>query len=106
MGVTLLADPLPSFGQLTLADPGGFQLTTGLYGLAVLYLVFIISCIGLALDALLRPGPTVRMMGQQARQRSRPWLAAASGTLLLVSLLVAVSLWWVLSASQAEPSQP
>jgi signal transduction histidine kinase len=36
----------------------------------------------------------VRVMGQLARQRARPWLAAASLALLLVSLLVSAILWW------------
>ena len=105
LGVSLTANPLPGFGQLTLFEPGAFQPSPGAYALALVYPVFILACIGLALDALLRPGPTVRIMGQLARQRARPWLAAASGVLLLVSLLVAAILWWVLLACQDELTQ-
>jgi signal transduction histidine kinase len=101
LGVFLAANPLPSFDQLTLSGSGIYRPSPGVYALALLYPLFILSCIGLALDALLHPGPTVRMMGQQARQRARPWLAAASAVLLFVSLLVAAILWWVLSASPA-----
>jgi signal transduction histidine kinase len=99
LGVFLAANPLPSFDQITLSDPAVYRSSPAIYALALLYPLFIFSCILLALDALLRPGPTVRMMGQQARQRARPWLAAASAVLLLVSLFVTVFLWWVLSAS-------
>ena len=45
-------------------------------------------CIGLALDALRRPEPSTRMMGEEARLRARPWLVAVSVALLLASLLV------------------
>jgi signal transduction histidine kinase len=100
LGVSLTANPLPAIGQLSLFKPGAFQPSPAAYALAVVYPVFILCCIGLALEALLRPGPTVRIMGQLARQRARPWLAAASGMLLLVSLLVAVILWWVLLAER------
>jgi len=97
LGLFLSANPLPSFGQITLSVPGVYQPSPGVYALALLYPFLILFCIGLALDALLRPGPTVRMMGQLARQRARPWLAAASAVLLLVSLLVAAILWWALA---------
>jgi len=100
--VFLNANPLPSLEQIALAGPGFYQPPSGVFFLALLYPFYILACIGLALDALLRPGPTVRMMGQLARQRARPWLAAACGVLLLVSLLVAVVLWWFLFASPAS----
>jgi signal transduction histidine kinase len=102
LGVSLVTNPLPGIGQLALLESGALQPSTGAYTLAVVYPVFIMCCIGLALDALLRPGPTVRIMGQLARQRARPWLAAASGVLLLVSLLVAGVLWWVLLAARTN----
>lgn len=106
LGVLIAFNPLPSFDQLTLSAPGFYRPTPGIYALAGLYPVFIFACIALALDALLRPGPTVRMMGPQARQRARPWLAAASAVLLLVSLLVAAFLWWFLSAASASVRGP
>ena len=46
-------------------------------------------CIGLSLDALRRPAPSARVMGDLARRRARPWLVATSLVLLAVSLLVA-----------------
>jgi signal transduction histidine kinase len=78
----------------------------GLPLLVVAYPVYIVLCVGLALDALLRPGPTGRMLGDQARRRARPWLAAASGLLLLVSLLVAWVMGWLVSQLRVNPAQP
>ena len=52
------------------------------------YSVFVLACILLSLDALRRPGPSLRVMGNQARARARPWLVGASLGLLLVSLIV------------------
>lgn len=69
--------------------------------LALGYSMYVILCIGLSLDALRRPGPSMRMMGALARQRARPWLVAVSLILFLVSLLVAgVMLWIVQDARQ------
>lgn len=59
------------------------------------YPVYILLCIGLALDALLRPGPVTRFLGELARRRARPWLASASLVLMLVSLLVGGVLVWL-----------
>ena len=52
------------------------------------YSVFVLASILLSLDALRRPGPSLRVMGHQARARARPWLVGASVGLLLVSLIV------------------
>ena len=60
------------------------------------YAVYLALCIGLSLEALLRPGPTERIMGDLARQRARPWLVAATLLFLLVSLLVIGGLSWML----------
>lgn len=67
----------------------------GMVGIFLIYPFFILACIGFALDALLRPGPTARMMGDLARRRARPWLIAATFALLLVSLVVVAFLGWV-----------
>lgn len=87
-------DPFLLFSRfdpaLILAGPylSGFPVFALLYlGLLVLYTVF-------ALDALIHPAPSSRMMGDLARDRARPWLMATSVMLLLVSLLVCVTLLW------------
>ncbi len=94
----IFASPLPSFGQLTHFDLSAAPSLMGVPLLILFYPLFMVACIALSLDALLRPGPTIRVMGQLARQRARPWLAAASLALLLVSLLVSVILWWAAMA--------
>jgi signal transduction histidine kinase len=76
--------------RFALANVGGSTL------LGVGYAVYLALCIGLSLDALLRPGPTARIMGDLARQRARSWLVAATLLFLLVSLLVIGGLSWML----------
>ncbi|MFK7802189.1 MAG: sensor histidine kinase, partial [Anaerolineae bacterium] len=50
----------------------------------------------LSLDAVRRPGPSWRMMGDVARRRAGPWLIATSFIQLLVSILVTFAIAWVL----------
>ncbi|MCI0393933.1 MAG: hypothetical protein L0332_15810 [Chloroflexi bacterium] len=69
---------------------GGTPLLMAGYG------VYLLLCFGLSLDALLRPGPTARTMGDLARQRARVWLVVASILWLLVSLLIIAVLLWTL----------
>lgn len=64
------------------------------------YAIYVVLCIALSLDALARPGPSRRVMGNAARLRARPWLTAVSFTLLLVSLLTIGVMGWV--AQQAH----
>jgi hypothetical protein len=81
----LFANPFPSYAQLIALR---FSETPMLFGVPLLILVYppyIVLTIGLSLDALLRPEPSRRMMGELARRRARPWLIAASAGLLLVA---------------------
>ena len=94
-GMFIFANPLPSIVQMTHLDLKAQPAIFGVPALLFLYPLFILACIGLSLEALLRPGPTMRLMGHLARQRARPWLSAASFFLLLVSLLVAGFMAWV-----------
>lgn len=104
VGMFVFANPLPSIIQMTHLDLQAKPAIFGIPVLLFLYPLFILACIGLSLEALLRPGPTVRLMGHLARRRARPWLSAASFFLLLVSLLVAGFMAWVvLSARQNIP---
>ncbi len=105
LGMFLFANPLPSFGDLAHLKLRASPSILGIPVLILMYPPFILGCIALSMDALLRPGPTIRMMGQLARQRARPWLAAASGMLLLVSLLVGGFMaWMVLGVQEYAPS--
>lgn len=97
VGLFLFTNPLPSFRQALAYDLHASPSLGGGPALFLLYPLYIVACIGLSLDALVRPGPTVRMMGPAARRRAHPWLAAAAGMLLLVSLLVAGILWAALA---------
>ncbi|MCX6047406.1 MAG: hypothetical protein NT075_20050, partial [Chloroflexi bacterium] len=100
VSLLLFTSPLPTFTQAT-----RLQLATPIEiaGLPVLLLIFPVYaalCIGLSLDALRHPIPSDRMMGDQARQRARPWLIAGASLLLLVSLLVGGLIGWVIHSAQ------
>jgi len=101
------ANPLPSFDQFPQLN---LSVAPSVYGIPVLilmYPLYLLFCLGLALDALLRPGPSARLMGDLARRRARPWLVGTSVVLLLVSLLVAsVMLWIVLNGIQLNALTP
>ncbi|MCA9916809.1 MAG: hypothetical protein KC445_02605 [Anaerolineales bacterium] len=98
VGVLLLAIPTPNLISLR-----NFIRTSiaGIPLLAVGYSVYVLLCIGLALDALRQPTTPRRVMGLVARRRAQPWLSSASLALLVVSLLVTgVMLWIVQDARQ------
>ncbi len=100
-GLLAFANPLPSYWQVAQLNLSATPSVGGVPLLILIYPFYIVLCIGLSLDALRRPGPSPRVMGDLARRRARPWLVAASVALLLVSLLVAwVMLWIVLNAYQ------
>ncbi len=89
IALLLLPHSLPSFMEITYLDI--HQARPAWFGvpLPILFLpVYILLCLFPALDALLRPGPTRRPMGELARRRARPWLLASSLILLVVSVLV------------------
>jgi signal transduction histidine kinase len=99
----VLADPIPHLTWLK------WQIliawTVGFIPLPVLaYPFYVILCISLSLDALMRPGPSGRVMGTVARQRARPWLVVASIALLLVSLLIAGVIAWIVLATRQRIS--
>lgn len=89
------ANPLPDIGA-RMAN------MTGFHGLAILFPAYILFCILLALDAILRPGPTARFLGNEARGMARPWLKASTLVLLAVSLLVAFALTWGINTFSLE----
>ncbi len=101
VGLLLFANPFPTFTQAAQLDLSDVPSLWGVPLLVLGFPLFIVLCILLALDALLRPGPSWRLMGDLARRRARPWLVGTSGVLLVVSLLVGwVMLWVVLNARQ------
>lgn len=96
-GLFLLANPLPAFSRVARLDLAASPTLAGVPVVIVLYPLFIVLCVALSLDALRRPEPSARIMGDLARRRARPWLVATSVVLLLVSLLVAWAMLWLVS---------
>jgi signal transduction histidine kinase len=95
------ASPLPAYWQVAQLDLSATPSVSGVPVLMLIYPLYVVLCIVFSLDALLRPEPSGRVMGDLARHRARPWLVAASVALLAVSLLVAwVMLWIVANARQ------
>lgn len=95
VAVIVYANPLaPRFSllplRLVIQQLGGTPLLVAGYAL------YLLLCFGLSLDALWRPGPTARAMGDVARKRARSWLIATSLLLTLVSFLVIYALLWIL----------
>jgi hypothetical protein len=78
----------PTFVQAISLDFHNTLTLGGIPPLLLAYPGFIVLCIVLSIDALGRPERPERMLGDLARQRSRPWLLLASVALLAVSLLV------------------
>jgi signal transduction histidine kinase len=107
VGLILLFNALPTYNQLIQLDLGGVLSIGGIPVLMVVYPLYLIICIGFSLDVLLHPGTPVRLMGQLARQRARPWLLVATSSLLLVSLLVGgIIVWGIYTANQViNPSE-
>jgi hypothetical protein len=89
-------NPLPSYTELVQLsfEPVKVGLTR-LQLLAVFYPIYALLCIGLSLDVVVRPGPTGRVMGDLARRRARPWLAATSFVLVAVGVIVAWAIIWL-----------
>jgi signal transduction histidine kinase len=103
--LALTANPPPSISGLASYESGSAISGGGFPGAMLAYPLFIVVCMGLAFDALRRPGPTARMMGGAARRRARPWLTAASLALLVVCLLVGLAELWVLLNVNARSMQ-
>ncbi|MCU0490136.1 MAG: hypothetical protein MUD01_00910 [Chloroflexaceae bacterium] len=79
---------IPSYRDLVRGTPGTI-LTVGVMPVAALvYPVFSLLCIVLALSALRSPQASDRFLGDVARLRARPWLIGASLLLLLLGLAV------------------
>lgn len=88
--LVLVVGSLPTFQQVVTLGQSEYVPTPGTPLLVIVYALYNISCLGLAIHALRHPGPSARWMGDLARQRARPWLVSASVVLLAVSLLVSV----------------
>lgn len=103
LGLLIFANPLPSALQIAQLDLSGIPSIAGIPLLILSFPPYILLCILLSLDALLRPAPSGRLMGDLARRRARPWLVGATLALLAVSLLVGVILVWLMVQSRSRP---
>ncbi len=101
------AHPLPTYTELARLD---LSLTNTFQGIPLLFIIFppfAILCVILPIDALRIPQPSRRMMGDLARQRTRPWLVGTSLLLLVVVTFVTVFvIWLVIHSQQVSYSAP
>jgi signal transduction histidine kinase len=95
VGLIVFVNALPTITQLVNFSLDSLFSVNGIPVLMLLYPLYLLACLGLSLDVLLRPGISGRIMGHLARQRARPWLVIATIIMLLVSLLVGGVIWWV-----------
>ncbi len=102
----IFLNPLSSLSPRTNIDYESGPVFTGIPLLFIAYPVFIFMCIALSMDTLIRPGPTGRFMGAQAREKARPWLVGASFILLIVAVLVGFVILWVLQIAQQSTVLP
>ncbi|HEU5089212.1 MAG TPA: hypothetical protein VFT99_17265, partial [Roseiflexaceae bacterium] len=97
----VIVNPIPSYEQfLAQATPPIFALF-GVPVALLVYPIYSLLCVVLALLALWQPAASERFMGDLARQRARPWLIAASLVLLLVIAAVGSAAAWFLFGVQS-----
>jgi signal transduction histidine kinase len=99
MSWLVVASPLPSFDQVTQLRLSDLLSTGGVTVFVLLYSIYNVLCISLALEALRRRNVSVERMTDVARHRARPWMLATSVVLLAVSLLVALLLLLIVFAA-------
>jgi signal transduction histidine kinase len=102
----IFLNPLSSLSPRTNIDYESGPAFSGIPLLFIAYPVFIFMCIALSMDTLIRPGPTSRFMGAQAREKARSWLVGASFILLVVSVLVGFAILWVLQNALQSAALP
>ena len=102
MGLVIFDNSIPSYSAYTREAISTSISLVPIPLIIFIYPIYIVLCVGLALDALLNPGPSERVMGELARKRARPWLVATSIALLLVSFLVVLVLFWVIGFSNQQ----
>ncbi len=88
LAVVAVGKPIPSSMRLSGLYFFTAPLLFGLPLLLLLYPLFVLVCVLFSLSALRRPGPISRALAAPARRRARPWLIAASVSVLIVSLLM------------------
>ena len=92
----IFANPIPSFAQIAQFELSSSISLRGVPLLVLVYPFYIFLCLVLSLDVLRHPAPSLRIMGDQARKRARPWLMAATLAQIVVSLLVGAAMFWII----------
>jgi signal transduction histidine kinase len=103
IGLVLSGYAIPSYWQSIQLEFTNVPLS--LFGIPIIVVklpAYILFCLALAVDGLLRPGPTRRPFADVARSRARPWLLASSLLLVVVSLLVGWVLFLMLFSSRLD----
>lgn len=93
----------PAYADAVLLDASKLLSVAGIPVILIAYAAFMILLVVLSIDALLHPDQTRRLMGDLARQRTRPWLIGASGILLVISVLVTGFMLWAASSARQGP---
>lgn len=99
----LTVNPLPNISHESYFDVDQLPALGSISLILLMYSVYILLTIGLALDALLRPAPSSRLLGDLARRRARPWLIGATLMLVVVSLMVGVIFLWMIQTARQYP---
>jgi signal transduction histidine kinase len=89
IGLMLLANPIPAYDQLVQLDLGRTLAVRNIPLLFLLFPLWMVACILISIDVLLRPAQAEHPNTAEARRRARPWLFGTAGALLAVSLVVA-----------------
>jgi signal transduction histidine kinase len=95
---------LPSFSDAVSLRFVGAATIFGAPWFLVLYPVYILACLALSFDALLRPAPAPTRQGASARSRARPWLLTANSLMMVVATLVAAIMVWVARTPGPAPT--
>ncbi len=85
----MFANPFPTYESALYLRIVPTPSLLGVPLLVLLYPMAVFLSMSLSIDALRRPGPARRMMGEIARRRAQPWLIATSVIQLIVGGLVA-----------------
>ena len=97
--VTLVARPVPSGLELVSLYFASLPTLLGVPAVAFLYPLFILTCTGASVLALLRPQPVGEATRSTARERARPWLMRAALALVSVAVFMCIVLMWMVSSA-------
>lgn len=100
----LIVDPLPSYADVARGRPEHTLMIDGVPLASLGYTLFGVVCFSLSLAAQYQPYRSLRLMSDLARRRARPWLLAATVTMILISLAFGSVTAWFLSNVDALPS--